>query len=150
VSHFFKDVVADEKDIILKYYIEAKDFDNAGKASVTMKKNLKRLGIDPKIVQRVAIASYEAEMNLVIYSEGGSIEYAITENEVEIQIIDRGPGIKDVDKAMQPGYTTAEPWVKDLGFGAGMGLPNIKKCVDEMIVKSEVGKGTTLVLKVKV
>jgi CBS domain-containing protein/anti-sigma regulatory factor (Ser/Thr protein kinase) len=143
-SHFFGDITADEKNVSLQFNIMGKDFDNAGKASTTMKKNLKRLGIRPDIVQRVAIASYEAEMNVVIYSDGGTMQYNIAEDHISIEVIDRGPGIEDVEKAMQPGFTTSESWVKELGFGAGMGLPNIKKCSDKMDLQSTVGEGTRL------
>ncbi len=143
-SHFFKDIIADSKDVSLSFEIIGKDFDRAGKASVTMKRNLKRLGINPEIIHRVAIASYEAEMNVVLYANGGTMEYSVTEDRIILEIRDKGPGIEDVEKAMQPGYTTAEPWVKDLGFGAGMGLPNIKKCSDKMEVESKVNVGTTV------
>ncbi len=147
-SHFFQDIVSDQKNVKLSYEIIGKDFDNAGKASTTMKKNLKRLGIRPDIIQRVAIASYEAEMNVVIYTEGGKMTYNITEDKIRIKVADHGPGIEDVEKAMEPGYTTSESWVKELGFGAGMGLPNIQKCSDTMKVESELGKGTTLNIEI--
>ncbi len=147
-SHFFQDIAADQKNVKLSYDIIGKDFDNAGKASTTMKKNLKRLGIRPDIIQRVAIASYEAEMNVVIYTDGGKMTYNITEDRIRIKVADNGPGIEDVDKAMEPGYTTSESWVKELGFGAGMGLPNIQKCSDTMKIESEVGKGTTLNIEI--
>lgn len=143
-SHIFQDITADYKEIFLKFNIIGKDFDKAGKASTTLKKDLKRLGIRPDIIQRVAIASYEAEMNIVIYTDGGTLSYRITKDKVSIEVKDLGPGIEDVEKAMQPGYTTSEPWVKELGFGAGMGLSNIKKCSDTMEIKSFPGSGTTL------
>ena len=147
-SHFFGDITADQKNVSLKFKIAGKDFDNAGKASTTMKKNLKRLGIRPDIIQRVAIASYEAEMNVVIYTGGGSMLYNITEDKISIKVTDNGPGIDDIEKAMQPGFTTSESWVKELGFGAGMGLPNIKKCADKMDMQSKVGVGTTLKIEI--
>jgi CBS domain-containing protein/anti-sigma regulatory factor (Ser/Thr protein kinase) len=143
-SHIFQDITADYKEIFLKFNIMGKDFDKAGKASTTLKKDLKRLGIRPDIIQRVAIASYEAEMNVVIYTDGGTMSYRITKDKVSIEVKDLGPGIEDVEKAMQPGYTTSEPWVKELGFGAGMGLSNIKKCADSMEIKSFPGSGTTI------
>lgn len=143
-SHIFQDITADYKEIFLKFNIIGKDFDRAGNASTTLKKDLKRLGIRPDIIQRVAIASYEAEMNIVIYTDGGTMSYRITKDKVSIEVKDLGPGIEDVEKAMQPGYTTSEPWVKELGFGAGMGLSNIKKCSDTMEIKSFPGSGTTL------
>ncbi|MBN2160164.1 MAG: CBS domain-containing protein [Spirochaetes bacterium] len=147
-SHFFGDISADQKKVTLKFKISGKDFDNAGKASTTMKKNLKRMGIQPDIIQRAAIASYEAEMNVVIYTNGGVMQYTITEDKLSLNVTDSGPGIDDIEKAMQPGYTTSESWVKELGFGAGMGLPNIKKCSDKMDLQSEVGKGTTLKIEI--
>jgi CBS domain-containing protein/anti-sigma regulatory factor (Ser/Thr protein kinase) len=147
-SHFFGDISADQKNVTLKFNIAGKDFDNAGKASTTMKKNLKRLGIRPDIIQRVAIASYEAEMNVVIYTDGGSMQYSITEDKISIKVADNGPGIEDIEEAMLPGFTTSESWVRELGFGAGMGLPNIKKCSDKMDLKSKVGVGTTLKIEI--
>ncbi len=143
-SHFFGDIVADQKKVSLRFKIAGGDFDNAGKASTTMKKNLKRLGIRPDIIQRIAIASYEAEMNVVIYTGGGTMQYTINEDRISLKVTDSGPGIEDIEKAMEPGFTTSESWVKELGFGAGMGLPNIKKCSDKMSLHSEVGAGTTL------
>jgi len=147
-SHFFGDITADEKNVSLQFNIKGNDFDNAGKASTTMKKNLKRLGIRPDIIQRVAIASYEAEMNVVIYTDGGTMQYNIAEDHISIEVTDNGPGIEDIEKAMQPGFTTSESWVKELGFGAGMGLPNIKKCSDTMDLQSTVGAGTTLKIEI--
>lgn len=148
VSKFFVSVPSDHTSIYLKYNIAGKDFDKAGKASTTVKKNLKALGIRPDIIHRVAIASYEAEMNLVIYTDGGAIDYSIDKETIFVTISDSGPGIEDIEKAMQPGYTTSAPWVKELGFGAGMGLPNIKKCSDEMEIESTVGAGTTIKLRI--
>ncbi len=143
-SHIFQDITADYKEIFLKFNIVGKDFDRAGKASTTAKKDLKRLGIRPDIVQKVAIASYEAEMNVVIYTDGGTMSYRITKDKVLIEVKDLGPGIEDIEKAMQPGFSTSETWVKELGFGAGMGLSNIKKCSDTMEIKSFPGIGTTI------
>ena len=149
-SHFFSDIAADQKKVSLRFKIAGKDFDNAGKASTTMKKNLKRLGIRPDIIQRAAIASYEAEMNVVIYTDGGTMLYTVTEDRITLKVTDSGPGIEDIDKAMQPGFTTSESWVKELGFGAGMGLPNIKKCSDRMALQSDVGTGTTLKIEIDI
>ena len=147
-SHFFTDILADKKKVNLEFTIVGKDFDNAGRASTTMKKNLKRLGIRPDIIQRIAIASYEAEMNVVIYTDGGTMRFDITEDKIVLIVTDRGPGIEDIEKAMQPGFTTSESWVKELGFGAGMGLPNIQRCSDTMNLQSEVGVGTTLTVEI--
>jgi CBS domain-containing protein/anti-sigma regulatory factor (Ser/Thr protein kinase) len=145
-SHIFEDIVAEYKEIYLTYDVMGKDFDRAGKASTRMKRNLKRLGIRPDIAHRLAVASYEAEMNVVIYADRGTMEYRITPDEIYLRIRDHGPGIADVEKAMQPGYSTAPDWVRELGFGAGMGLQNIKKCADRMELESTVGTGTTLTI----
>jgi CBS domain-containing protein/anti-sigma regulatory factor (Ser/Thr protein kinase) len=147
-SHIFEDLLADYKEIYLTYNVPGKDFDRAGSASTRMKRNLKRLGIRPDIIHRLAIASYEAEMNTVIYTDGGTMEYRISPQEVILRVRDRGPGIADVEQALQPGWSTAESWVRDLGFGAGMGLPNIKKCADKLEIDSHPGRGTTLKLRI--
>ena len=143
-SHIFEDITADYKEIYLTYDVPGKDFDRAGSASTGMKRNLKRLGIHPDIIHRLAIASYEAEMNLVIYTDGGVMEFHISPHEVFLRVKDNGPGIEDVKKAMQMGYSTAAQWVRELGFGAGMGLSNIEKCADKMEIDSTPGIGTTL------
>jgi CBS domain-containing protein/anti-sigma regulatory factor (Ser/Thr protein kinase) len=143
-SHFFQDISADHIDLFLSFNIEGKNFDRAGNASTTMKKNLKRLGVQPEIIRRAAIASYEAEMNMVIYTSGGTMKFNISKEKITIVAEDGGPGIENIDLAMQEGYTTAEPWVRELGFGAGMGLPNIKKCSDTLDIQSKLGSGTTL------
>ncbi|MCK4414351.1 MAG: CBS domain-containing protein [Candidatus Eisenbacteria sp.] len=147
-SHIFEDLTAEYKEIYLTYEVKGKDFDLAGKASTQMKRNLKRLGIHPDIAHRLAIASYEAEMNVVIYADRGVMEYRITPQEVSLRIRDQGPGIADIEKAMRPGYSTAADWVRELGFGAGMGLQNIKKCADRMDLRSTPGVGTTLKIRI--
>jgi len=145
-SHIFDDITANFKELYLRYIIKGKDFDLAGQASTNLKKNLKRLGIKPEVVRKIAIASYEAEINVVLYADGGDMEVRVTPEEIALIIRDFGPGIEDIEKAMQSGYTTSEPWVKELGFGAGMGLPNIKKCSDIMDIESTPGEGTILKL----
>ena len=147
-SHIFEDIVAEYKELYLTYDVIGGDFDQAGKASTQMKRNLKRLGIRPDVIHRLAIASYEAEMNLVIYTKGGTMEFEIAPDKITMRVKDKGPGIEDVDKVMQQGYSTAADWVRELGFGAGMGIPNIKKCSDEMELTSTLGEGTTLVVKI--
>ena len=147
-SHIFEDIPADQRELCLTYEIKGKDFENAGRASTTLKKNLKRLGIHPDIIRRIAISSFEAEMNVVIYSDGGTMRFCITSEEVSLVVEDHGQGIEDIEKAMQPGYTTSDSWVKELGFGAGMGLCNIKKCSDVMDIESTPGVGTTLSIKI--
>ena len=132
----------------LHYEVSGTDFTCAGEASGKIKKNLKELGFPANIVRNVAIAVYEGEINMVIHGGGGVIDVEISPDCISIVLADQGPGIPDVSLAMQEGYSTAPDNVRQLGFGAGMGLPNIKKYTDEMIIETEVGKGTTIKLKV--
>jgi CBS domain-containing protein/anti-sigma regulatory factor (Ser/Thr protein kinase) len=143
-SHIFEDINAEYKEIYLTYDVVGKDFEHAGTASTRMKRNLKRLGIRPDIIHRLAIASYEAEMNCVIYADRGVMEYRIAPEEISFRIHDQGPGIPDIEAALRPGFSTAPDWVRELGFGAGMGIPNIKKCADKFDLRSTPGVGTTL------
>jgi len=143
-SHFFNDVIADGISIELKYLVEGKNFDKAGEASTRLKKSLNRLGLPPEVVRRVTISTYEAEINIVSYTEKGEITAYINSDRIRMLITDNGPGIEDIGKAMTPGYSNAPGWVRELGFGAGMGLPNIKKFSDEMNITSIVGEGTRL------
>ncbi|NIA17205.1 MAG: CBS domain-containing protein [Planctomycetes bacterium] len=149
-SHLFKDIIADNVTLTFQSYVKGKDFDEAGMASSKIKKTLERLGIHPQIVRRAAIASYEAEMNLVIYTDGGKITVAVQPDKLRIDVEDKGPGIADIQKAMQPGYSTASQWVQEFGFGAGMGLVNIKKCADKMNLTSKIGKGTHLKISIDI
>lgn len=126
------------------YQVLGKDFSNAGKVSTSIKDTLKRLGISPAIVRRVAIISYEAEMNLVMYASRGKMALSVSREAVTLNVHDEGPGIPDVSLAMQEGYSTATAEMREMGFGAGMGLPNIKRCVDKMNLESTPGKGTKL------
>lgn len=132
--------------IILTYKVDGEDFSSAGEASSAVKKSLKQLGFSPDVIRRVAIAMYEAEINMVIHAEGGEATVEITKDYIRIVLADRGPGIKDIDLAMQEGYSTAPEEVRNLGFGAGMGLPNIKKYSDDLKIESVVGVGTTLTI----
>ena len=132
----------------LHYDVSGTDFTCAGEASSKIKRNLKELGFPTSVIRKVAIAVYEGEINLVIHGGGGVIDVEITPDCISIVLADQGPGIPDVSLAMQEGYSTAPDNVRQLGFGAGMGLPNIKKYTDEMIIETEVGKGTTIKLKV--
>lgn len=134
--------------IVLSYEVSADDFTRAGEASSDVKKKLKQMGVSPAAVSKVAIAMYEGEINMVIHAEGGKIDVVISSEEVLIKLADRGPGIKDVNKAMQAGWSTAPDNIRALGFGAGMGLPNMKKYSDEMGIETELGKGTTVTMKV--
>ncbi|AKL95077.1 anti-sigma regulatory factor serine/threonine protein kinase [Clostridium aceticum] len=130
--------------IKLYYLVEKDDFKRAGQASSSIKKVLRQLGIEPKTLRKIAIATYEAEMNLIIHSEGGFIEVNISPEKVEVLVEDRGPGIADIELAMKEGYSTASDQVRKLGFGAGMGLPNIKRCCDEFKIESSLGEYTRL------
>lgn len=132
----------------LHYDVSGTDFTCAGEASSKIKRNLKELGFPASVIRNVAIAVYEGEINLVIHGGGGVIDVEISPECISIILADQGPGIPDVSLAMQEGYSTAPDNVRQLGFGAGMGLPNIKKYTDEMIIETEVGKGTTIKLKV--
>ena len=143
-SHFFEDIVADKTTLMFQYKVIGKDLNRAGQTSSGLKKTLRRMGVPSKIIRRVAIAAYEAEMNIVVFTDGGEITARITPQEIRIDIVDSGPGIPDIEKAMEPGFSTAPDWIRELGFGAGMGLMNIKKCSDQMNLESTVGKGTHL------
>ena len=129
-----------------KYTVDGNDFTIAGEASANIKKTLKQLGMNPDIIRNVAIAVYEGEINLVIHAKGGEIFADISSEKITVKLCDNGPGIPDIEKAMQAGYSTADEKVRELGFGAGMGLPNMKKYSDEMTIESEVGKGTTILM----
>ena len=143
-GHLFEDVVSDQSSLILRHRVEGSNFQKAGEASSRLKKNLLCVGLPPEIVRRIAIASYEAEMNIVIFAQGGELIASVEPDRVTVQAIDKGPGIPDIELAMQPGYSTAPDWVREMGFGAGMGLPNIKSNSDEMRLDSKVGEGTDL------
>lgn len=131
------------------YEIEGRDFRNAGKVSSKVKEILKELGFDPDFVRGVAIASYEAEMNVVCHAEQGTLHFAILSDALRIVVTDKGPGIPDIDLAMQEGYSTAPPEIREMGFGAGMGLPNMKKNTDELNICSTVGEGTVVEMVIK-
>lgn len=135
--------------IQLTYHVSADDFTRAGEASSDVKGKLKKMGVNPEIVRKVAIAMYEGEINMVIHAQGGTIDVTISPSEILMVLADKGPGIADIEQAMQEGFSTAPDKVRSLGFGAGMGLPNMKKCSDEMDIKTELGVGTTVTMKVK-
>ncbi len=135
-------------EIILTYDISAEDFTRAGEASSDVKKMLKQIGVAPDIVRKVAIAMYEGEINMVIHADGGKITVTISPTQIHMVLADHGPGIADIDQAMQAGYSTAPDNIRSLGFGAGMGLPNMKKYSDEMTIDSVVGEGTTVTMVV--
>jgi len=131
-----------------KYNVSADDFISAGAASAAMKKTLKQLGFSADFIRRASIAMYEGEINMVIHGGGGIAEVEIAQDDVKITLTDQGPGIANIDLAMQEGFSTASDSVRELGFGAGMGLPNIKKQSDAFELTSELGKGTTLIIKI--
>ena len=128
--------------------VDGGDFTSAGHASVQVKKNLRQLGLSAEIIKRVSVAMYEGEINMVIHAGGGTAEVRVYEDHIEIVLDDTGPGIKDIDLAMQEGYSTASDTIRALGFGAGMGLPNMRKYTDHMEIHSEVGVGTRIVMRV--
>ena len=131
-----------------RFNVDGDDFTSAGQASVQVKKDLRRLGVPAEIIRRVSIAMYEGEINMVIHAGGGEAEVRVTEEAIEIILSDTGPGIADIEKAMQAGYSTAPDTIRSLGFGAGMGLPNMKRYTDYMDIQSTVGVGTTITMKV--
>lgn len=131
------------------FSIKGGDFDKAGEVSTRIKSILKATGINNDIIRRVAIASFEAEMNVVIHAEHGTIDFILTSTKIIITVNDKGPGIEDIELAMKEGYSTAPDEMREMGFGAGMGLPNIKKSVDEFHLESEVGKGTLLKISIE-
>ena len=132
------------------YTISDEDFTRAGEASSDLKKKLKQMGVNPEVIRKVAISMYEGEINMVIHANGGTINVDITPEEIVMVLKDSGPGIEDVKKAMQAGYSTASENVRSLGFGAGMGLPNMAKYSDDMDIKTELGVGTTVTMKIKI
>ncbi len=132
--------------MIKNYILSGTDFSVAGEASSSFKAILKRLGVPAEIVRKVAIAMYEAEINTIIHGGGGECQAEISGKEIKITFRDQGPGIANIDLAMQAGYSTATDQIRELGFGAGMGLPNIKKYTDDMQIDTTPGKGTTLTL----
>ncbi len=135
--------------IALTYDISPDDFTRAGEASSDVKSKLKQVGVSPAAIRKVAIAMYEGEINMVIHAEGGKITVEISPAEIRMILADKGPGIPDVEQAMQAGWSTAPDEVRSLGFGAGMGLPNMKKYTDEMSIETTLGVGTTITMVVK-
>ena len=130
--------------------IDGDSFTSAGEASVRIKKHLRDMGFSPETIRRVSVAMYEGEINMVIHANGGAADVNVYAEKIEIILADSGPGISDIDLAMQEGYSTAPDNIRSLGFGAGMGLPNMKRYTDDMRIESEVGKGTTVYMKVNV
>ena len=130
------------------FEVDGENFTSAGEASVAVKKKLRQLGYPPDVIRTVSIAMYEGEINMVIHANGGEADVEVNDDEIVITLADTGPGIPDVELAMQEGYSTARDNIRALGFGAGMGLPNMKKYTDDMKIDTEVGVGTTITMKV--
>ena len=134
----------------LEYEIDGDNFTSAGEASVKVKKSLRQMGFEPEIIRKVSVAMYEGEINMVIHAQGGKATVDVFDDRIVIVLADRGPGIPDIELAMQAGYSTAPDNIRSLGFGAGMGLPNMKKYTDDMKIESELGVGTTITMVVNV
>jgi CBS domain-containing protein/anti-sigma regulatory factor (Ser/Thr protein kinase) len=148
-SHLFEDINSERTTLVLRYTIKAGDFTQGGKASSDIKRALLRLGADPQITRRCCIAVYEAEMNLIIHStNGGILKLEVEPHRITMSATDDGPGIPDTERVFQPGYSTASEQVREMGFGAGMGLVNMKRCVDTIDLHSTVGQGTKLVMRI--
>ncbi len=139
-----------ERDIVLKeqFSVTGRDFGRAGTVSTTIKSMLKQIGFSPDVIRRVAIATYEAEINVVVYADRATVTFEVTPAEITVTLEDQGRGIADIEQAMQEGFSTATDEIREMGFGAGMGLPNIKKNSDDLEVTSEVGVGTIVRIKV--
>lgn len=131
-----------------EYIINGNDFSHAGEASTDFKRKLKQLNIPAQIIRRVTIAMYEGEINMVIHADGGRIDTYINPDEIRMVLADHGPGIADIDLAMQAGYSTATEEIQAMGFGAGMGLPNMKQSSDHMQIETELNKGTTITMSI--
>ena len=130
--------------------IDGDNFTSAGEASVRIKKSLREMGFTPDVIRRVSVAMYEGEINMVIHANGGTADVNVYVDKIEIILADNGPGISDIELAMQEGYSTAPDNIRSLGFGAGMGLPNMRNYTNDMRIESEVGKGTTIYMTVNV
>ncbi len=142
--HFFHDVLSEDTQLSFSFSVPDGKIESGGEAASQLRKNLTYLGVHPDIILRAAIVTYEAEMNCIMYGGGGGITAVIDEEKIIITISDEGPGIEDIDQVMQPGFSTAPDWIRELGFGAGMGLPNIKQNSEKFEIESEPGKGTKL------
>ncbi len=148
-SHLFEDITSDRTSLIMRYVIKPGDYINGGQASSHIKRALIRLGATPQLARQCGIAVYEAEINLIIHStNGGVLRVQIEPHRILMQTTDDGPGIADVQQALQPGWSTASPLARSMGFGAGMGLVNIQRCVDKMDLVSSAGKGTKLFMEI--
>ena len=133
--------------VVFHFDIDGGNFTSAGEASVRIKKLLREMGFSPDTIRRVSVAMYEGEINMVIHADGGDADVNVFDDSVEVILADKGPGIPDVDLAMQEGFSTAKDNIRSLGFGAGMGLPNMKRYSDELSISTVVGEGTTVTMK---
>ncbi len=155
-AYFTRQVLREEvllqmnEPVVFRYNVDGENFTSAGEASVAIKKSLRQLGFPPEVIRRVSIAMYEGEINMVIHAEGGEAIVSVYPDKIEIVLADKGPGIADIGLAMKEGYSTAPDNIRSLGFGAGMGLPNMKKYTDEMRIESTLGVGTTVYMTVNV
>jgi len=130
--------------LVERFQIRGGDYEHGGEAATRIKAIMRQLGIDPEIMRRLSIANFEAEMNLIMYADEGCMEFQVHADAVRVVVADRGPGIRDIELAMQEGWSTATPEMRARGFGAGLGLPNMKRSSDEFEISSTVGAGTTL------
>ena len=150
-SHLFDDIISDRTTLVLRYNIKVNDFTHGGNASGHIKRALLRLGADAQLARRCGIAAYEAEINLIIHTtHGGILKLEVEPHKITISTTDDGPGIADINKVLQPGYSTATDKIREMGFGAGMGLVNIQRCVDKIEIDSTPGKGTKLIMRIAV
>ena len=137
-------------DLKLNYVVDGGDLIQAGEASSKMKMTLKKLGLPPDVIRRASICMYEGEINMVIHADGGEVEVTVGMDAITIRLTDHGPGIPDVSRAMEEGFSTAGAVARALGFGAGMGLPNMKRCSDDMEIDTRVGEGTTVTMRTRI
>lgn len=138
-----------EAEIVVEFALTGSDFEKAGEASSKIKRVLQQIGIRPEIIRRIAISAYEAELNVIIHAFRGVIRANIQPDRTTVTVEDEGPGIADIDLAMREGYSTAPDHIREMGFGAGMGLPNMARCTDEFSIQSKVGVGTTIVMMIR-
>ena len=141
--------MTEAKSVKIRYVVAGGDFDRAGEASSGIKRMLQKIGIPADIVRRIAIGTYEAEMNVLIHAGGGKVAAEIFQDHTVINITDHGPGIPDIKLAMQEGWSTAPDYIRQMGFGAGMGLPNMMKCSDKFDIQSKIGEGTSITMEFK-
>jgi serine/threonine-protein kinase RsbT len=138
-----------EQGVVLAFELISSDFNAAGQSSSKIKRVLQQIGVRSDVIRRIAISSYEAEMNVIIHARHGSVTATIFPDRTELLVEDQGPGIPDVSLAMKEGYSTAPDYVREMGFGAGMGLPNMRKCSDEFNIQSVIGEGTKISMVIR-